>query len=88
MTSCAAKLYAGAGIEPPLEEVLCDPIVQLLMQRDGVHRDETERLLAALRRSLMHRQSTYAIGQPILDPFQSVYGAGRRSITLPSPRVS
>ncbi len=28
--------YDVSGIEPPLEEVVSDPIIQLLMQSDGV----------------------------------------------------
>jgi hypothetical protein len=31
-----AQPYATAGIEPPLEELLDDPITHLVMRRDGV----------------------------------------------------
>ena len=38
------KNYAVAGIEPALSEVLDDPIVHLLMARDGVTRGNLELL--------------------------------------------
>ncbi|HEX6114001.1 MAG TPA: hypothetical protein VFZ10_16985 [Geminicoccaceae bacterium] len=31
-----AQQYAGAGIEPPLEELLGDEIARLVMRRDGL----------------------------------------------------
>ena len=31
-----AQPYATAGIEPPLEELLDDPIAHLVMRRDGI----------------------------------------------------
>ena len=37
--------------EPPLDDLLEDPIVRALMASDGVERREIERLLAAKRRS-------------------------------------
>ena len=42
--------YAHAGAEPPLEEVLSDPVVQLIMQADHLEPAEVRRLLAAFRR--------------------------------------
>jgi hypothetical protein len=42
--------YAHAGTEPPLEEVLSDPVVQLIMQADHLEPAEVRRLLAAVRR--------------------------------------
>lgn len=39
--------YAVAGVEPPLEELLTDPITQLVMQRDGIDVAEVRRALAA-----------------------------------------
>ncbi len=44
--------YAHAGAEPALEELLCDPIVQLMMRRDGVARRDVERVIEAARRRL------------------------------------
>jgi hypothetical protein len=37
--------YAHAGPEPLLDEVLCDPVVQLIMQADRVEAAEVRRLL-------------------------------------------
>jgi hypothetical protein len=36
--------YAHAGPEPLLDEVLCDPVVQLIMQADRVQPAEVRRL--------------------------------------------
>jgi hypothetical protein len=37
--------YAHAGAEPPLDEVLCDPVVQLIMQADRVRPADVRHLL-------------------------------------------
>lgn len=37
------------GDEPPLSEMLADPITQMLMRRDGVQEAEIRRLVARLR---------------------------------------
>jgi hypothetical protein len=42
--------YAHAGPEPLLDEVLCDPVVQLIMQADRVQAVEVRHLLGAARR--------------------------------------
>jgi hypothetical protein len=42
--------YAHAGPEPLLDEVLCDPVVQLIMQADRVQAAEVRHLLGAVRR--------------------------------------
>ncbi len=42
--------YAGAGVEPPLREVLRDPIVRAVMRGDGVSPMEVRRVLRAARR--------------------------------------
>ncbi|MGH6900266.1 MAG: hypothetical protein ACREJ5_27565 [Geminicoccaceae bacterium] len=42
--------YARAGTEPPLEEMLSDPVVQLIMQADHLEPAEVRRQLAAVRR--------------------------------------
>jgi hypothetical protein len=55
-----AMLYLG-NREPPLEEVFDDPIVRLLMVRDGLPPDEAracvERARAALRERDVHRSA-------------------------------
>ena len=42
--------YAHAGPEPLLDEVLCDPVVQLIMQADRVQPADVRRLRGAVRR--------------------------------------
>jgi hypothetical protein len=42
------RRYAHAGVEPPLFEVMADPIVHAVMRRDGVTGEE---LIALLRRA-------------------------------------
>ena len=42
--------YVRAGVEPPLREVLRDPIVRALMRGDGVSPMEVRRVLKAGRR--------------------------------------
>jgi hypothetical protein len=42
--------YTRAGVEPPLEEMLGDPIVRALMRSDGVAPGEVRRVLEATRR--------------------------------------
>ena len=46
----AESAYARGGIEPPLEEVLGDPIVRALMRSDGVAPGEVRRVLDEARR--------------------------------------
>ncbi len=41
--------YAMSGTEPPLSEVLDDPIVRLVMARDNVGRDDLERMIETHR---------------------------------------
>ena len=41
--------YAHAGPEPLLDEVLCDPVVQLVMRADRVQPAEVRRLGGAIR---------------------------------------
>jgi hypothetical protein len=36
--------------EPPLSELLADPILHLLMERDGISLSELERLIESARR--------------------------------------
>jgi hypothetical protein len=42
--------YAHAGPEPLLDEVLCDPVVQLIMQADRVQLAELRHLLGVAQR--------------------------------------
>jgi hypothetical protein len=42
--------YAHAGPEPLLEEMLCDPVVQLIMRADGVKAAELQSMLDAAQR--------------------------------------
>jgi hypothetical protein len=46
----AESAYTRAGLEPPLEEMLGDPIVRALMRRDGVVPGEVRQVLEAARR--------------------------------------
>jgi hypothetical protein len=46
--------YAVAGIEPPLEELLDDPIARLIMRRDGIEPADVWRSIAATRARLAH----------------------------------
>jgi hypothetical protein len=48
----AGSRWTVAGAEPDLAEVLAEPIVQLLMRRDGVSRCALARVLAAARAAL------------------------------------
>jgi hypothetical protein len=45
--------YARAGPEPPLDEMLDDPVVQLIMQADHVPAADVRRLLGAAQRRTM-----------------------------------
>jgi hypothetical protein len=47
-----AQPYATAGIEPPLEELLDDPIAHLVMRRDGVELAEVWRWVQEARSRL------------------------------------
>jgi hypothetical protein len=42
--------YARAGVEPPLDEVLDDPVVQLIMQADHVQPTDLQHLLGVVQR--------------------------------------
>jgi hypothetical protein len=50
--------------EASLSELLADPIVQMVMARDGITKDEVERLLGAVRAKLAgpRRGGTSSIG--------------------------
>lgn len=45
-------VFEHPGLEPSLDEVLEDPIVRLIMQRDGIAQDEVTRLVERARAGL------------------------------------
>jgi hypothetical protein len=53
LPEAAEGAYACAGAEPALEEMLSDPVIQLIMQADHLKPAEVRRLLEAARRSLV-----------------------------------
>lgn len=36
----SSKKWEGRGIEPPIEDVMSDPIVALIMARDNIDKDD------------------------------------------------
>lgn len=65
--TAAVKNYAVSGIEPALSEVLNDPIVHLLMARDGVTREALELLIQQVRRDRLAVQSVAGRGCTLVD---------------------
>ena len=59
--------YAVAGVEPALSEVLGDPIVHLVMARDGVTRETLELLIQRVRRDRLAVQSVTSQGYTLAD---------------------
>jgi hypothetical protein len=53
----AAAAYADAGTEPPVAELLDDPITQTLMASDRVRPEDVGALVEATRRRLLARRS-------------------------------
>jgi hypothetical protein len=53
--SARKELYAEAGIEPALEDLLTDPLTQALMHRDGVSPSSLRALIRATQESLRSR---------------------------------
>lgn len=51
----AAAAYADAGTEPPIAELLDDPITQTLMASDRVRPEDVGALVEATRRLLARR---------------------------------
>ena len=47
-----SERYRRSGCEPPLEELLADPIVQLLLERDSIDPAALRRDLCSLREKL------------------------------------
>ena len=48
--------WGGAGLEPPLQEVLADPVIQAVMRSDGVDRAALDALVAHARWRLLPRR--------------------------------
>lgn len=49
------ELYAEGGVEPRLEDLLCDPLTEALMRRDGVSIASLRELISSTRRGLRER---------------------------------
>ena len=49
--------------EPSLDDVLREPVIKLLMARDGVSRDDIETLAAKRRREATRTRELIAAGQ-------------------------
>jgi hypothetical protein len=49
--------WTGAGAEPALEELLADPVLHLVMRRDGVSPAELRAVIAAARARRRARNS-------------------------------
>lgn len=47
------KLWQEPGIEPSLEDMFADPLVHLVMQRDGIGRADVEEAIDRARARLM-----------------------------------
>jgi hypothetical protein len=47
-----SDFYQNAGCEPPLEELLTDPMVKLLLKRDGIDPADLRRYLCSIREKL------------------------------------
>jgi hypothetical protein len=63
-----AQAYATAGIEPPLAELLNDPIAQLVMRRDGIAVADVWRAVEAARGRWADRTSGAAEAIGELEP--------------------
>ena len=48
-------MYAEGGVEPELEELLTDPLTEVLMRRDGVSHASLRELISTTRRGLRER---------------------------------
>lgn len=55
-----SELWRHAGAEPPLEEMIADPIVELLMRHDGVDEATLRKTLAAAGASLLDESDAVA----------------------------
>ena len=55
MRDIVTRAWSEGGVEPALSEVLADPVVHLVMRRDGVSACELRRVIAAARGKLRSR---------------------------------
>ncbi|HLI12163.1 MAG TPA: hypothetical protein VKY65_11245 [Alphaproteobacteria bacterium] len=60
--SSAAQLWTAGGIEPPVREMLADPIVRAVMKRDKLRREDIEAILREARR--LRRTTAKAVPLP------------------------
>ena len=51
-----SRYYLNPGREPQLDEMLSDPVVRLVMARDGVTLDDMRNVVSAARSRLLFRQ--------------------------------
>ncbi len=56
--------FQDAGVEPALEDLLADPLVQLLLERDGVEMTDLRGFLTAVRTRLQPTESTARAARP------------------------
>ena len=56
--------YEDAGLEPPLEDLLTDPIVELLLERDRIDPAELRSFLAQIRDRLQAAAGAAPEDQP------------------------
>ena len=56
----AYNFWARGGVEPPLGELLSDPILILLMNRDGVTQVDVEEAIGKARQRLSEHQHATA----------------------------
>ncbi len=49
----ATELWQNPGIEPKLEDMLADPLIHLVMQRDHISRTDVEKVIDQTRARLM-----------------------------------
>jgi hypothetical protein len=54
--------YQSAGCEPPLEELLTDPIIELLLERDGIDPADLRSYLCSIREKLQPADAEAASG--------------------------
>ena len=48
--------YATAGTEPPIEDIISDPVMQLILRRDGLTAAEVWAAIDLARRALRQRR--------------------------------
>jgi len=56
-TSITVHAYREAGVEPTIAEMLAEPIVRTLMERDAISDDTIVRVIAEARAQLAERRA-------------------------------